>query len=203
MRRNAHDLTRLDLAQVLRTDRRQRARFGSDGVAAVGKGTDTEGSHAPRIAKCEELVFRAQHDRVGTARDAEHVFDAFEHRPVGLDDGLGHYFGIRARQQRRRGREVLTQFIGVGEIAVVREREVADLGRFEQRLRVDDNRRTGGGVARVTDSDVAGELGEQILVENRADQAHVFVRTDRTAVGCCDARGLLSTVLKRIKPEIR
>ena len=63
-----HDLAALDLAQVLRADRSERARLRGDDVAAVAEAAEAERPHAPRIAKRVELVLRAEHDRVRAAR---------------------------------------------------------------------------------------------------------------------------------------
>ena len=80
----------------------------------------------------------------------------------------------------------------------MREGEVAELRAFEQRLRVDDDRRTGRRVARVPDRDMPAQLAEDVFVEDRAEQPHLFVRADRAAVGCGDARRFLSAVLQRV-----
>ena len=108
-----------------------------------------------------------------------------------------------ARLQDRRRRERLAQLVGVRQVSVVRESEVAQIRTLEQRLRVDHDRRAGRRIARVADRDVAAELAEDIFVEDGAEQAHLLVRADRSAVGCGDARGLLSAVLERIQREER
>ena len=101
------------------------------------------------------------------------------------------------------GAERLAQLVGVGQVAVVREGEVAELGAFEQRLRVDDDRRAGRRVARVADRDVAAQLAEDVFVEDRAEQAHLFVRADRSAVGGGDAGGFLAAMLQRVERKER
>ncbi|GAA4681299.1 hypothetical protein GCM10023324_39210 [Streptomyces youssoufiensis] len=50
--------------------------------------------------------------------------------------------------------------------------------------------------------DVAAEGAEGGFVEDLRDQAHVLEDENLGAVAHCDARGLLSTVLQRVQPEI-
>src|SRR5579871_6408619 len=50
---------------------------------------------------------------------------------------------------------------------------------------------------------VAAEPAEDLLVENGAQQAHLFVRTDRAAVGGGDAGRLLAAVLEGVQREER
>ncbi len=120
--------------------------------------------------------------------DGQDRLDAIEHRALRLDDQLRHDFRIRRRLQHRRRRERFAQLVGVREVAVMREGEVAEIGPLEQRLGVDDDRRAGRRVARVADRDVAAQLAEDILVEDGPQEPHLLVRADRAAVGGGDAR---------------
>jgi hypothetical protein len=62
----------------------------------------------------------------------------------------------------------------VHQVAVVRDGDEA-FGRLHANgLRVQQRRVAGGGVARVPDRHGAGQLGQHIVGENLADQAHAF-----------------------------
>src|SRR6202034_2509713 len=100
------------------------------------------------------------HRRVRAASPRDYRLDSLHHRTLGLDDKLGHHFGIRRGLQHRRRRELLTKLVGVGEVSVMREREVAQLGALEQRLRVYDDRGTGRGITGVSDREVTAEIAQ-------------------------------------------
>ena len=202
-RSNPDDLAALDLAHVLCADRTQRARLRCDDVAALAERTEAERPHAPRIAESVELVLRAEDDRVCAARVGQNRGDPVEHRALRFDDQLRHDFGIGCCLQHRRRGERLAKLVGVGQVSVVCEGEVAELRAFEQRLRVDDQRRTGRRVARVADCDVAAEPAENLFVEDGAEQTHLLVRSDRPAVSRRDTGRLLSAMLQRIQRKER
>ena len=91
---------------------------------------------------------------------------------------------------------------GVDQVAVVAERDRTVGGGAERRLGVLPHGGAGGRVAGVTDGDMALEGAERGLVEDLGDQAHVLEDEDLGAVAHRDARGLLSTVLQGVQPEI-
>ena len=146
-----------------------------------------------------------RHDRrVRSLGFAHHVPNARDHVVArGKHDHLGQHLGIRGRLQHGRRRQGLAQRVSVGQVPVMGQRHVAKSRPFEQRLRVDDDRRTRRRVTRVPHGDVAGQRAEDILVEDARKQAHVAMTDDRSAVGDGDACRLLSAMLKRVEPEIR
>ena len=98
--------------------------------------------------------------------------------------------------------EVLGELDGVGEVAVVAEREAGVAHRAVHRLRVAPAARPGGGVAHVADGEVAVERGEAALVEHLRDQAHVLRHGDGLAVAHRDAGRLLAPVLQGVEPQV-
>ena len=68
--------------------------------------------------------------------------------------------------------QFVAQLRGVGEIAVVRDGDLAARAIDGQRLGVAQVRRAGGGIARVADGHVADEAVQDFAVENLRDQAH-------------------------------
>ena len=96
----------------------------------------------------------------------------------------------------------LLQLTGVGQVAVVAQRDGSVGGRPEGRLRVVPGAGTGRGVARVTDREVPLERRERGLVEDLRDQAHVLVDEDLVAVADRDAGRLLAAVLQRVEAVV-
>ena len=91
---------------------------------------------------------------------------------------------------------------GVGEVAVVPEREAGVADRAVDRLRVAPAARPGGRVAHVADGEVALERGEAALVEHLRDQPHVLRHGDGLAVAHRDAGRLLAPVLEGVEAEV-
>ena len=92
---------------------------------------------------------------------------------------------------------------GVGQIAVVgdRQRDAAQV--LEQRLGVGQDRAAGRGVAGVTDGDIAEELGEAGLGEILRDQPHPPVGTGLALfVHRDDPGALLAPVLQGVEAEV-
>ncbi len=96
----------------------------------------------------------------------------------------------------------LLQLAGVGQVAVVAERDGSVGGGPEGRLRVVPGACAGGGVARVPDRDVALERCQRGLVEDLGDQAHVLVDEDLAAVADRDAGRLLAAVLQGVEAVV-
>ena len=96
----------------------------------------------------------------------------------------------------------LLQLAGVGQVAVVAQRDGSVGGGPEGRLGVVPGAGAGRGVARVTDREVALERRERGLVEDLRDQAHVLVDEDLAAVADRDPGRLLSAVLQGVEAVV-
>ncbi|MPN20735.1 hypothetical protein SDC9_168114 [bioreactor metagenome] len=92
-------------------------------------------------------------------------------------------------------RQQLLDLIGVGEIAVVGQRQSATTDLPEGGLSVLPHRRTGGRIAVMPDGQMPGQRTQRGLVEDLTDQAHVLEDHDAFAIGHSDAGGLLAAVL--------
>ncbi len=97
--------------------------------------------------------------------------------------------------------ELVAQLGGVDEVAVVGEGDGVLAARPGERLGVLPGGRAGRGVAHVTDGVRAGEPGEDLLVEDLRDEAHVFDDRDLALVGHRDAGALLAAMLQGVEPE--
>jgi hypothetical protein len=94
--------------------------------------------------------------------------------------------------------EVGAEHVGVDEVAVVAEGDLAVRAVDAEGLGVLYAAGAGGGVAVVTDGDVAAEVTEVFFVEDLGDEAHAELGMEVVAVGCDDTGALLASVLERI-----
>ena len=95
--------------------------------------------------------------------------------------------------------ELVAQDIGVDQVAVVRDRELAAEAIDHEGLRVFQRARAGGGIAGVTDRARALETFQFVLAENLRDQPHVAMHLEAGAgaIRGDDAGALLSAMLER------
>ena len=96
----------------------------------------------------------------------------------------------------------VAQLGGVGEVAVVGQRDRAAGVAAERGLGVLPGRAAGRGVAAVADREVAAQRRERALVEHLGHQAHVLVDEQPLAVGGRDAGRLLPAVLQGVEPVV-
>ena len=90
----------------------------------------------------------------------------------------------------------------VDQVAVVGDGDQA-LGRVHaDGLGIEQRRVAGGGVARVADGHVAGQLGQHVVGKDLRDQAHALDVGQMLAVGGGDAGRLLPAMLQRVEAEI-
>ena len=126
------------------------------------------------VAHTDDPVFRHQHERVG----APHLAD-------GLGDRRLDVGGFRPREQVHHDFAVgagledcafvderITQLAGVDQIAVVPQRQLAVRAVDHDGLGVGQPALPGGGVAHVTNGEMAGQAGQRLVVEGVVDVAH-------------------------------
>ena len=94
------------------------------------------------------------------------------------------------------------QLTGVGEVAVVPERDRTGRGGAEGGLGVRPDAGTGRRVPAVPDRDMTAQRRQGRLVERLTDQTHVLVDQNLGPVADCDASRLLPPVLQSVEPEI-
>ena len=121
-----------------------------------------------------------------------------------MGDQLGEHLGVARRLEANAVlRQIVTQHLGVGEVAVVGDRDGSELRMLdEDGLRILQPVRPGGGVSRVSHGQVPGQALERRLVEGLRHQAHVLMHPHGLAVAGRDPGALLSAVLQGIEPEI-
>src|SRR5436190_1667675 len=98
--------------------------------------------------------------------------------------------------------EAAAPFGGVGQIAVVAERDFALVAIDHDGLCVEKSFIAGGGIARVTDGGAAGKFVQNIGRENFFDFAHGAMRVEFVAVAGDNASRFLAAMLERVEAEI-
>src|SRR5580704_6973274 len=117
---------------------------------------------------------------------------------------MQNHFGVaRGLEDGPLTLEIAPQLSRVCDIAVVCYRDLSFVAVHQERLRVEQHRVAGGGVAGVADSEIARETGDAFGSEDIRDVTHGFEAADLAAVAGGDARALLAAVLQRIQAEIR
>ena len=122
-----------------------------------------------------------------------------------LGDAVHHDFAVHARREDGPvGLELAAQLHGVGEVAVVGQRDVPATEAHEHRLRVLDGAGARRGVARVADGGAAMQAGDALVVESVGDEAHLAHGLRRAVIVHGDNAGrLLSAMLQRVQAEVR
>ena len=109
-------------------------------------------------------------------------------------------FGIARRLENGPARfQILPQFRGVRDIAVVRDRDPAFVAMHRERLRVALHRIAGGRITRVPDRQRAGQCLRARVRENIRHMPHRFLGVDQLAVAGRDPRALLPAMLQCVQ----
>src|SRR5882757_6729970 len=91
---------------------------------------------------------------------------------------------------------------GVGEIAVVPERHFALVAVDHDRLRVQQSLVTCGGIARVADSEISGQVGQHRRGKDFFHFAHRAMQMQLRAIAGDDSSRFLATMLQRVQAKI-
>ncbi len=152
------------------------------------------------VAHTDQVPLIHHHQGEGTFEAGQHL----EERPLELavvgasvldaqGDGLQHQLRVA---RSRLGSDPAGQLQSVGEVAVVPEGQTGRSHLPEGRLGVVPGGRAGGRVAGVSDPQVTGQAGQDLLVEDLRHQAHVLEHGHGLAVGHRDPGALLPAVLQ-------
>ena len=194
------DLAGVDLAQEGGAQVVEGAALGGDDPAAV-QAPQAERSHAEGVAHGEQGVGREDDEGVGALDASHHVGEALRPGASGREgEDAGHDLGVgRRRELVALLLQVGAQRLGVDEVAVVAERDLAVGAGDAERLGVLQAAGAGRRVAGVADGDVAAEVAEVLFVEDLGDEAHAEVAVELMTVGCDDSRALLASMLERVQ----
>ena len=150
------------------------------------------------------LVARENQQRIGAFDLVERVAQrALQIARRAARHQVHDHFGVAGGLEDRAAMfERAAQLAGVGEIAVVRQRQLALVAIDDDGLRVDQRSVAGGGVARVADGGGAGQPREHRGLKDFLHQAHAFFEMQRGAVGGDDAGGFLAAMLQGVESQI-
>ena len=159
-----------------------------------------------RITRDEHGI--VEHDQQ-TIR-ALHTLKRFRHAAlgrcaVGPGNPMHNHLGIHGgRKDRAVVLQIAPEFDRVGQVSVVRQRDVAPTHPGENRLRVLDRRGAGGAVPSVTDRDGSTKRIHLFVAESFGNKSHrpAYARMPCVIDGD-NARRFLTTMLQRVQPELR
>ena len=198
----AEQFTRLDVAHEGGPHDVERAGLAGDDMAAVQL-AEHEGAEAARVAHRVHGVAHGEHERVGALQEAERVADLGHDRAVaGARDQVDDRFGIRrALEDRALVDELALDRVGVRQVAVVHDREVALRVAHHDRLRVDPLAAARGGIAHVAERGAARQRRDPVRGEDIRDEADLLVQAGSRSVRRADPGRLLAPVLQRVERE--
>jgi hypothetical protein len=198
-----HDLARFDVAHEAGADDVESAALGGEDPGIL-QAADHEGTHAHRIPNAQQRLVGEQQQRVGALDPAQRIDQPVDNRGVvGAGDQVIDDFSVGGRlEQAADPHQFLAQEIGVGEIAVMRERQTAEIEVGEDRLDVAVRRAAGRGVPVVADRRVADQLFHDGLgAEDVSDQASGAMIVKDPAIVGYDPGGFLPAVLQGMEAK--
>jgi len=164
-----------------------------------------QGPKAERIPDTDKLVLSHDDQRIG-AFDATYGVDQIVAVTIGA--GLGHQmednFAIdRCLENRAFGLKLIAKFRGVGQVAIMGNRNLAAGAIHRERLSIADVGGPRRGITSMAHGNFADHVVEDIALENLRDQAHALVGVELPAVGRDYAGAFLSPVLEGIETVVR
>ena len=197
-------LTGLELADERGADDVERGRLAGQHPAGV-EPSQAQRPEAVRVADAVQPLAVEQHQGEG-------AFGSGQHRRQGVGEVaalVGQVPGQQLGDEVAVGADdagqhpgLVGQRLGVGEVAVVAERELLGGAVPVHRLGVAPRARARGAVAGVADGKVARERHEGAVVEDVGHQAHVLHHGEGVAVGHRHAGRLLAAVLQGVETQV-
>ncbi len=200
---NDDHLARLDVAHEGRADDVESAGLRRQNPSVV-EPTDDERPYAERIAAADHLLARQADEGIG-AFDPLQRSDQPVEQAILSDrrDEVQEHLGVGGRlEDRAVALQFALQGLGVGEIAIMSDREAAARELGEERLDIAFERAAGGRVADMANGPIANQLvddgGRRKAV---ADEADMALGKELPTIGRNDAGRLLAAVLQRVEAE--
>ena len=199
------DLAGLDVAHEIGADDVERAGLrGED--PGFAEPSEHQRPHAQRVAHADDPVLRQRHQRIGALDLAQRIDQplddgVFQAGRDQVDDDLG----VAGRlEQAAATHQLAPQLIGIGQIAVVADRQPAELEIGEQRLDVAHRHLAGRRIAHMADRRVPAQALDDLLrAEIVADLPHAAMGVELLAVIGDDAGRFLAAMLQRVQAERR
>ena len=170
----------------------------------VAEAAEAERAKTAGIANGVKLIAREHEQRIGAFDLIERVAEsAFQIVRRAASHQMHDDFGIAGGLENGAAMlESAAQLGGVGEIAVVRQGQLAFIAIDDDRLRIHQRRVARGGVARVSDGSRSREARQDLRLENFLHEAHALLEMQVDAIGRDDARRFLAAMLKSIETQI-
>ncbi len=209
--RTNHDhLARLHVAFVRRADNVKGAGLGSEDdrvflrAAAVANASHAQRTEPARIAYGKHTVTRHHDERERTLNPAQCVTYRFRQSMFfGLRDQMNDDLSVAGGlKDRALGLQPAADLPRVHQIAIVGQRNHALVAVHHDGLGVQQRRISGGGIAVVTDGNIAAEGLKHGLVEDVGDQTHSPMRAQALTVGRDNSGGLLSAMLQLVQTKV-
>ena len=202
-----HDhLARLDVAHIGGADDVQGAGFRRKDIGAVQL-AQHQRAHPIGITHADQLLGGQRHQRKGAFHLAQRV-NQLVHDPVlgrarhQMNDGLGVGGAL---EDRALPHQLGAQGVGVGQVAIVRDRKPAARQVGEHGLDIGGAAAAGGGIAVVADGEAALQIsgGGRIAAKHIAHQAHVTFSVEMAVLERDDAAGFLAAMLQGVQAQHR
>ncbi len=204
---DAHHFARFDIVHVIGVDQIERAGFRCEDVGlAVFRLhlTERQRPEAVRIARHDHAVARQKHQRK-RAFELQQSFAQRARQSSLARPGhqVQNHFGVAGcLKDGPFALQFAPQFARVGDVAVVRHRDLSLIAVHRKWLGVQKHRVAGGGVARVPDGMVARQARDLFGRENIRHMAHGFEAADLAVVAGGNPGALLAAMLQCVQAEI-
>ncbi len=166
----------------------------------------TSGRTPKRIAHRDEALGRQRGERIGALHLVQRVDHPLLDRVLEAGrDQMDDDLGVAGRlEEAAAAHQRLAQLVGIGEIAVMADRQPAEFEIREQRLDVAHRHFAGRRIAHMADRRMAFETVDHVLrAEILADMTHGAMGVELLAVEGDDAGGFLAAMLQGMKAERR
>ena len=205
-----HDhLARFHFAHEMGTDDVQRRRLGRQDPAVVQL-AEAQRPETVRVPYAHQAGPVSEDQREGSVHPRQHIGKNAGQRDGSCRCACGgdveltsdefgdqvRVAGHHPREHAHRGRQLL----GVGQVAVVADDELAAARLAVHGLGVVPGRGPGGRIAGVANGQVPDQAGQLVVVEDLGDEAHVLHDHHRGAVAHGHPGRFLSPVLEGVKP---
>ncbi len=122
--------------------------------------------------------------------------------------GLGHEMqnnlAVDCRLEDRAAiLELVAKLSRVGQIAIMRDRNLPPGAIHGQRLGIAQMGRAGRGITSVADGHGAWQLVQEISFKNLRNQPHSFVRAELLPIACNNTGAFLASMLQRVETVVR
>src|SRR5487761_1585041 len=172
--------------------------------AHVSEASESERAEAARVANGKNFVARQNQKRIRAFHLAERVRDGSrEVADFAARHQMHDHFAVARRlEDRALMFQAAAQIQRVGQVAIVRQRQLAFIAIGNERLGVHQCGVARGGIARVADRHRARQARNHVRREKFLHQAHALFDAQLRAVGRGDARRFLPAMLQRVEAKI-